>query len=117
MPAPSRGEKERLDRLAGSGKGSGGALPLPDLFSSVLNEVLDSAPVSSVRMTEITSSVLGFKTEQVRATWATWEALAADVLAQMESRELIRQEGGGWTAGPGLVTGQRLEVIPARKGK
>jgi hypothetical protein len=117
MPAPSRGEKERLDRLAGSGKGSGGALPLPDLFSAMLNEVLDGAPVSDERMTGITSSVLSFKTEQVRTTWATWEALTADVLTQMESRELIERKDDSWVRGPKLATGQRLEVIPARKGK
>ena len=43
MARSSRDEKERrLDRLAGSGQGSGGGLPLPDLFSALLNEVLDS---------------------------------------------------------------------------
>ena len=117
MPKLSREENERLDRLAGSGRGSGGGLPLPDLFAAMLNELLDSAPVSSERMTEIVSAVLSFKTEQVRVTWPTWEALTADVLAQIESRDLARHENGSWVAGDRLVTGQRLEVIPARPHK
>ena len=59
--SPSREENERLDKLAGSGKGSGGGLPLPDLFAAMLNELLDNPPVSSGRMAEIASSVLSFK--------------------------------------------------------
>ena len=118
MARPSRDEKERrLDRLAGSGQGSGGGLPLPDLFSALLNEVLDSAPVTTERMTEIASSVLSFKEQAVFATWPSWDALTADVLAQMESRRIISREDDGWNIGPNLVTGRRLEIIPARPGK
>ena len=109
--------ERRLDRLAGSGQGSGGGLPLPDLFSALLNEVLDSAPVTTERMTEIASFVLSFKEQAVFATWPSWEALTADVLAQMESRGIISRGDNGWTAAPNLVTGRRLEIIPARPGK
>ena len=118
MARPSRDEKERrLDRLAGSGQGSGGGLPLPDLFSALLNEVLDSAPVTTRRMTQIASSVLSFKEQAVFATWPSWEALTADVLSQMESRRIISREDVGWTPGPNLATGRRVEIIPARPGK
>lgn len=118
MAQPSLDEKERrLDRLAGSGQGSGGGLPLPDLFSALLNEVLDSAPVTTERMTEIAASVLSFKEQAVSATWSSWDALTADVLAQMESRRIISREADGWTVGPNLVTGRLLEIIPARPGK
>ncbi len=115
MAATSRGETtKRLNRLAGSGRGSGGGLPLPALFAAMLNEVLDNAPVGTERMTKIASSVLGFKQQAVFATWPTWEALTADVLAQMESRKVVQREGGSWVKGPRLVTGQRIEIIPAR---
>jgi hypothetical protein len=118
MAPPSRDETERrLDRLAGSGQGSGGGLPLPDLFSALLNEVLDSSPVTTERMTEIASSVLNFKEQAVFATWPSWQALTADVLAQIESRGILDREDSGWTVGPNLVTGRRLEIIPARPGK
>jgi hypothetical protein len=115
MAATSRGETtKRLNRLAGSGRGSGGGLPLPALFAAMLNEVLDNAPVGTGRMTKIASSVLGFKQQAVFATWPTWEALTADVLAQLESRKVVQREGGSWVKGPRLVTGQRIEIIPAR---
>lgn len=118
MARPSRDETERrLDRLAGSGQGSGGGLPLPDLFSALLNEILDSAPVTTERMTEIASSVLSFKEQAVFATWPSWEALTEDVLQQIESRSIISREEAGWTTGPNLVTGRRLEIIPARPRK
>ena len=115
MTATSRDETtQRLNRLAGSGRGSGGGLPLPALFSAMLNEVLDSAPVSTERMTEITSSALSFKQQAVFATWPEWEALTADALAQMESKRVIQREDDSWIKGPKLVTGQRIEIIPAR---
>ena len=115
MARTSRDETtERLNRLAGSGRGSGGGLPLPNLFAAMLNEVLDSAPVSTRRMTELASSVLGFKEQAVFATWPSWEAFTADALAQMESRKVIQHEDGSWVAGPKLVTGRRVEIIPAR---
>lgn len=117
MAATGRGEtNKRLNRLAGSGQGSGGGLPLPGLFAAMLNEVLDNAPVSTDRMTEIASSVLAFKQQAVFATWPTWEALAADVLAQLESRKIIERDGESWIQGPKLLTGQRIEIIPARPG-
>lgn len=115
MPKTSRDETtERLNRLAGSGRGSGGGLPLPGLFAAMLNEVLDNAPVSDERMTEIASSALSFKEQAVFVTWPSWEAFTADVLAQMESRKVIQRDGESWIAGPKLVTGQRIEIIPAR---
>lgn len=115
MAATSRDETiQRLNRLAGSGQGSGGGLPLPGLFAAMLNEVLDAAPVTTQRMTEITASVLGFKEQAVKQTWPSWEALAEDVLAQMEARKVIQRDGASWVRGPKLVTGQRIEIIPAR---
>src|SRR5215510_13145007 len=114
MVQASRTEKERrLDKLAGNGQGSGGGLPLPDLFAALLNEVLDAAPVTQERMTEIASSSLSFKEQAVFATWPSWEAFAADVVAQVESRGIISRDEDGWTAGPNLVTGRRMEIIPA----
>jgi hypothetical protein len=89
-------EKERrLDKLARSGQGSGAGLPLPDLFAALLDEVLDAAPVTQERMTEIASSSLSFKEQAVFATWPSWEAFTADVLAQLESRGIIAREDGG----------------------
>jgi hypothetical protein len=65
MALASRSEKERrLDKLAGSGQGSVGGLPLPDLFAALMNEVLDAAPVTQEPMTEIASSSLSFRRRQ-----------------------------------------------------
>ena len=35
----------------------------------------------------------------------------------MESKELVHRENGAWVRGDRLITGRRLEIIPARKSK
>jgi ParB-like chromosome segregation protein Spo0J len=114
MAARSREENERLDRLAGSGKGWGGGLPLPLLLAAILNELLDNGAASTRHLTQIASSVLDFKTRQVMSTWDTWEDFTADVLAQMEAKGVILHDEGMWSGGPALETGTYIEIIPAR---
>jgi hypothetical protein len=114
MAARSREESERLDRLAGSGKGWGGGLPLPLLFAAILNELLDKGAASTGHLTQITSSVLDFKTRQVMSTWDTWDGFTADVLAQMEAKGVILHDNGMWSGGPALEPGVHIEIIPAR---
>jgi hypothetical protein len=111
-------EGERLGRLAGTGKGSGGGLPLPDLFSAILNELLDNGPANSKRLTGISTSTLEYKSNNVMATWGSWEALTDDALKQMASREIVSQNDDGlWDLGGKFTAGVPLVVIPAGKGR
>jgi hypothetical protein len=110
----SREENARLDRLAGSGEGWGGGLPLPLLFAAFLNELLDNETVSQERFTEIAADVLAFKSNQVMSVWPSWEAFTADVLAQMASKDIVQGTGGKWFRGGKLIPGSYIEVIPAR---
>lgn len=115
--ARSREEAKRLDRLAGSGKGWGGGLPLPLLFAAILNELLDHGPANDERLVEIASSTLEFKTNQVMSTWPSgWASFTSDVLAQMESSRMIRRDESGWVTGEDFLTGHPLTIIPARRG-
>lgn len=119
--ARSRKEKERLHRLTGGDRGGG--LPLPLLFSAILEELLDWGGATTVRLNEITASTLDFKAGTVEMTWRTldgradFEALATDVLEQMESREVIKREDGAWHLGPAFKLGEYIEVIPGGKGR
>lgn len=113
----TREENARLDRLAGSGEGWGGGLPLPLLFAAILNEILDYGPASHERLTEIASTTLAFKTSQVMSTWKSWDEFTRDVLDQMEAQGILTSDGYTWTPGDGLVTDTYLEVIPSRKWK
>jgi ParB-like chromosome segregation protein Spo0J len=113
----TREENARLDRLAGSGEGWGGGLPLPLLFAAILNEILDYGSASHERLTEIASTELAFKTSQVMSVWESWEDFTTDVLAQMEARRILASDGYTWTAGDKLATDTYLEVIPSRAWK
>jgi hypothetical protein len=114
MARRSQEENARLDRLAGSGKGWGGGLPLPLLFAAILNELLDNETASQERLTEIAADVLAFKSNQVMSVWPSWEAFTADVLAQMASKDIVQGAGGMWYRGEALIPGSYIEVIPAR---
>lgn len=115
--ARSRDEEDRLDRLTGSGKGSGGGLPLPDLFSAFLVELLDNGPAPVARLVGIAADKLEYKTSRVIEGWGSWEALVRDVLQQMESRGFICGRGDSWGLGEKFKTGERLVVVPKRPGK
>jgi hypothetical protein len=113
-----KGGEGRLGRLAGTGEGSGGGLPLPDLFSAILNELLDNGPADSRHLTGISASVLEYKSNNVMTTWGSWEALTADALEQLESREIIRSDGDDlWRLSEDLPLGTPVVIIPAGKGR
>ena len=106
---------ERLHRLTGGDRGGG--LPLPLLFTAILEELLDRGGATTARINEITEGALDFKAATVYMTWPSFEALAADVLEQMEHRKIITQEEGTWHLGPAFMPGEFIEVIPGGKGR
>lgn len=111
-------EPERLGRLAGTGEGSGGGLPLPVLFLAILTEMLDNGPASTEHLTGIAVSALKFKSNNVMTTWGSWETFTDDVLEQMASREIIsRGDDDLWQLGDKFRTGVPLVIIPAGKGR
>jgi hypothetical protein len=108
-------ERRRLDRLAGSGKGWGGGLPLPLLFEALFNELMDEGSATTTRLIEIARARLDFKEAQVMGVWPSWDKFTQDVLDQMASRDLIADAGGIWTLGPTFQPGEELTVIPAER--
>ena len=113
-------ERERLGRLAGTGEGSGGGLPLPDLFSAILNEMLDNGPASTEHLTEITAITLKGKSNNVTSTWGSWDAFADDLLKQMSSMEIITRNGDGlWHLDREgkFAAGVPLTIIPEGDGR
>lgn len=105
---------ERLTRLTGGDRGGG--LPLPHLFSAILEELLDHGGATTARVSEITESALDYKAATVRMTWPSFEALASDVLDQMKDREIIIQQDETWHLGPAFALGKYMEIVPGGKG-
>jgi hypothetical protein len=62
--------------------------------------------------------VLEYKSNNVMTTWGSWEALTADALEQLESREIVISDGAGlWHPSEDLPLGTPVVIIPAGKGR
>jgi ParB-like chromosome segregation protein Spo0J len=112
--ASSRDERVRLDRLAGRAGTGGGGLPLPLLFSAILNELLDNGSAADEMMVKISAATLEFKAQAVFATWPSWEKFTSDVLEQMASKQIIsrREVDDQWVTGPQFTAGKHMTIIP-----
>lgn len=108
-------ESSRLVRLVGDdGVASGGGLPLPDAFTAVVQELLDSGPKDEAHLTGLITRVLDYKERRILATWGTWENFAGDILAQLAQSHIITHALDKWYLGLGFADGERLIVIPER---
>src|SRR4051812_5355078 len=112
----------RLDRLVGNGRDNqGGGMPLPWLFSLILNRLQDEGPADLNELAEIGEREIG-KRARLRTTYGdspddVWEAHVADVLSQMAELGVVTFDGAAAQLGPRFVTGEALKIIPARKGR
>ena len=108
-------DSERLLRLVGdSDKASGGGLPLPDVFTAVVQELLDNGPQETEHLVKIVEKSMSWKKERVFATWQTWYGFADDVLAQLQEAGLVEPVLGRWYLALKFRAGRRLIVIPEK---
>lgn len=84
---------DALFRLIGDGdRHSGGAIPLPDAFAAVLNELIDHGNADHRRLNTLISDALIYKEERVMsAAWRSWPAFTSDILAVLQEMNLIRE--------------------------
>jgi hypothetical protein len=101
-----------LVRLTGDGDASGGGLSLPDAFTAVAQELLDSGPAEDGRLTEVVTAACAYKEKRVLAQWATWDDFTRDILAQLQVAGLAEKHLDRWYLSLGFIEGQRMIVIP-----
>jgi hypothetical protein len=77
----------------------------------------DHGAATTSRLADIAADRLAGKTERVKMIWGSWEALADDILRQMASRDIVREDGGQWETGDAFAPAKHLAVIPKRPGK
>lgn len=110
---------DRVDRLASDGK-RGGGMPLPLLFGTILDELLAHG-------TRTVEDVKGLveqatrKSERLSMIYPgssdLWGDYVRDGFEQLEDRSIVARDGERWRLGPKFKVGERMIVIPARKGK
>jgi hypothetical protein len=74
--------------LAGDGT-MGGGLPLPIVFTAVVQDLLDNGPADMARLREVITASLSIKEERVFEIWGTWERFTRAVLDQLTDDEVI----------------------------
>lgn len=90
---------DALFRLIGDGdRHSGGAIPLPDAFNTVVNELLDYGSADFRRLNHLISDVLKYKENRIMAAaWRTWPQFTHDVLTCLSSdMNLIKDNEYEW---------------------
>jgi hypothetical protein len=97
---------DALFRLVGDGdRHSGGAIPLPDAFAVVVNELIDHDSADMHRLNHLVSEALEYKEERVMAAaWRSWPAFTRDILTVLEEMHLIKENSAGrWELTPEFV--------------
>lgn len=121
---PTKATIERLNRLAGettansSGRDQGGGLPLPWLFGSVLEELIDHGHRTTEDLIGPVAKSLK-KPERVQFLYPAdgYAGLVRDTLAQLKDRKLAEpDEAGSWRATAKTLDnlGKPLTIIPQR---
>jgi hypothetical protein len=107
-----------MKRLAGDDQDgtSGGGLPLPEALSVIGQVLYDDPPCT---LGELTAAVRGrvfHKERRVLAIYGRWEEFTADLLAEMEDKDLARQGEDGWRLTKRARTGVARPVITLPSG-
>lgn len=85
---------DALFRLIGDGdRQSGGAIPLPDAFSTVVNELLDHGSADFRALNNLVSDALKYKEERIMAAaWRSWGSFTRDIITVLEEMNLVRED-------------------------
>lgn len=124
--------EQRVSRLVGDGKVSGrGALPLPDAFRGVMEEILDEGNVPFRNLVKRITDEMHTAERKIIAQWDSWDDFSADIIQQLCDRRLIRPETDRdltveelrknplwvssfrWHLADGIVAGKSYDVITA----
>lgn len=87
-----------LFRLAGDGdRATGGAIPLPDAFTAVLEELMDEGYATTGTLHGRISDVMRYSEQKIMtAAWRSWEQFSGDILLCLsEDMRLIAENSSG----------------------
>jgi hypothetical protein len=88
---------DALFRLVGDGdRHSGGAIPLPDAFAAVVNELIDHDGTDIRKLNHLVSEALAYKEERIMAAaWRSWNAFTRDIITVLEEMHLVKENSFG----------------------
>lgn len=90
----------------------GGGLPLPLVFSAVVQRLLDTGPANTEQLQETVTASLKFKEDRVVQVWRSWPRFTRAILDQLADDEVIEHVGEGWwRLRAGFTPGKRYAVM------
>lgn len=104
---------DALFRLVGDGdRHSGGAIPLPDAFSAVVNYLIDHGSADMRKLTVLVSDALAYKEERIMAAaWRSWEQFTRDILAVLDTMNLVKEnQYAQWELTSGFTQGNTYHL-------
>ena len=104
----------RLDRLVGDGKNSGGGLPLPPLFQTVMAELVDhNTRTVGDLIAPVRRAIPNMARVNMLYAGDGYERLITDVLDQLESKGLAIYANGAWKMGDKFQEGKAVDTLEA----
>jgi hypothetical protein len=84
---------DALFRLVGDGdRQTGGAIPLPDAFSAVVNYLIDNDSAEFRTLNRVVSTALQWKQDRIMASaWRSWEGFTRDILTCLYEMNLAKE--------------------------
>jgi hypothetical protein len=94
--------------LAGDG---GGGIPLPPVFTAVVQELLDNGLATTGRLEEVVTASVKLKEVRVVKVWRSWERFTRAILDQLTDEKIIEPEGANWWLPPSFTPNKRYAVM------
>lgn len=105
---------DEILRLIGDGdRASGGAIPLPDAFTAVVQELLDNGDTAFETLNERIIDVLAYKEARIMATsWRAWEDFTRDILKRLIAINVVELRRNRYVLTESFTPGKRYEAFP-----
>ena len=108
MPEEPAARAARLFGVRGV-SGSGGLL-LPEIFGSVLENLLGGPKAGEV-LRKIIRELLPYKEERVLDNWESWDAFCGDILLILQDGEWVTENEGLWSVTDKVIPETQLNIL------
>lgn len=110
-------EREARELTLTGDETAGGGLPLPAVFTSVVQDLLDYGPADIGRMEAVVTASMRLKERRVIEVWGSWTAFTRAILDQLQDDGILVHSNqiDVWMVFDGFTLGTRYPVMSGKK--